>query len=99
MKFIYAGSRPCKTASEAAREITRISGEDASVWQITHALLWGKGSVNGVPVCVREITEPALAEAILEAAAEHGAPEDRPRRRTPLMRMEGYTGGIPPRWR
>jgi hypothetical protein len=91
MKIIYAGNRPFASASEAAREVERLSGEDASVWQISRALLWNKGFVNGIPVFSREIEEPDAAEE-----AEGTAPS----RRSPLIRItDWYSGGIPPRWR
>jgi hypothetical protein len=92
MKLIYAGRRPFKTAREAAREVARISGEDTEVWQITRALLWETGFVNGIPVFAREAPDPE------EAAGEEAEPEQ-PRRARLLRIEEVYEGGIPPRWR
>jgi hypothetical protein len=95
MRVIYAGSRPFNTAAEAAQEVCRLSGEDAGVWQISHALLWNKGFVNGVPVFARETEDAVTAEAVEEAAEPGKQPS-----RAPLIRIgKAYAGGIPPRWR
>jgi hypothetical protein len=96
VKIIYAGRRACKTVQEAAQEVARQSGDDCGVWQISRALLWNKGFVNGVPVFAKEIGEAG-------AGAGNSGEEPRSRAaatREPLLRIEdAYTGGIPPRWR
>jgi hypothetical protein len=93
--MIYVGNRAFKTEHEAAQEVTRISGEDAGVWQISRALLWHKGLVNGVPVFAREREDPDN-----DGAAGKEATPGKPPRRARLLRIEEvYAGGIPPRWR
>jgi hypothetical protein len=109
MNVIYVGNRPFKTAVEAAQEVSRLSGEDAGVWQISRALLWNKGFVNGVPVFAKETPVAAAGMAAAEAAAAEAAgaasfgeetEPGRPPGRAPLLRIrEAYAGGIPPRWR
>ena len=89
MRMIYAGSRPFKTAIEAAREVARISGEDAEAWQIRRALLRKGGFVNGVPVFDRDMPD----------AEEDETEREQPRRARLLRIEEAYGGGIPPRWR
>jgi hypothetical protein len=99
MMIIYVGSRPFKTAAEAAQEVSRLSGEDAGAWQISRALLWNKGFVNGVPVFAKEAPVVAAGMAAAEAAAAEATATGR-LRRAPLLRIgEAYAGGIPPRWR
>jgi hypothetical protein len=87
-RIIYVGRRRCESLGEAALEASRLSGEDVGVWQISRALLWNKGSVNGIPVFERKTPEGGAAE------------EGKQRGRAPLVRMhDWYGGGIPPRWR
>jgi hypothetical protein len=95
MKFIYVGRTPFKTAREAVKEIIRLSGEDASIWQLSRALLTRRGRVNGIPVCKKTVDDPEVALAVEEAAEQNRISG----RRAPLLRMKDYQGGIPPQWR
>jgi hypothetical protein len=95
MRVIYAGRRICETEREAAREVSRISGKETKLWQISRALLWKDGFVNGVPVFAGERKEPGKEEQGVEAAGP-----ERQADRARLLRIgEWYAGGIPPRWR
>jgi hypothetical protein len=97
MQLIYVQGKACHTMGEAAAEATRLSGEDAAIWQIGHALMWKKGYVNGIPVTSRIIDEPEAAAAGPPDADDGPAPE-KPARRRPLLQID-KSKAFAPKWR
>ncbi|GHV93317.1 hypothetical protein AGMMS50268_38200 [Spirochaetia bacterium] len=95
MRLIYVQSKPYRTLQDAALAVTRISGEDASIWQIGRALLWKKGFVNGV--AVKGVIINDSEAAAVPVSDPDTAPPKQPTRRPPLLRIE-KTGGLPPKW-
>jgi hypothetical protein len=102
MRIIYAGKRLCASAQEAAREVSRLSGEDVETWQINHALLGRKGFVHGIPVRSPdrpwEEPEQPLRQAA-PAGPKAGEPGGAPRKPALVRMGDWYDGGLPPRWR